>query len=971
MKQTEPYTPWSNAAESAIRELKKGVGRQMVRSKAPKRLWDDCLEREAYVRSLTAHDIYRLAGQVPETLVSGETADISPFATFKWYEWVLFRDTSVTYPDDTMVLGRDLGPAIDIGPAMTRKVLKANGKVVYRSTVRGLTPDEMADETMTKERNKFDESVEKLLGDSFKYEDFSNDPELESLGTPSFEPYEDDEGRPVRTPEDDDEADPDTYDQYVGAEVVLPIGDKMMNAKVRGRKRQSDGTLRGKAHSNPILDTRTYEVEFADGQRTELAANVIAENMFAQCDSEGNQYLLLAGIVDHRKDNSAVEKKDMYIKQGSNQQLRKTTKGWSLCVEWKDGSTSWERLADLKESNPVEIADYAVAHGLDSEPAFAWWVPFTLKRRNRIIAAVNKRYHKRTHKFGIEIPKTYEDCVRIDKENGNTYWQDAIRKEMAKVRIAFKTLGDNEQVPPTFQQMRCHMVYDVKMENFQRKARLVAGGHMTEVTSATMTYASVVSRESVRIALTLAALNDLEVKTADIENAYLTAPIGEKIWCTLGPEFGEGAGKRAIIVRALYGLKSAGASFRNHLADCMRHLGWESCKADHDVWFKPEVRKDDGHKYYAYCLLYVDDILMVHHDGVKALREIDHFFKTKPNSIGDPEFYLGAKLRPMTLPNGVVAWGMSASKYVQAAVAIVKTYHAKEYPTRKWGKRTSGPFPTDYAPELDTTDLLDHEKSAFYQSQIGVLRWIVELGRIDIITEVSELSSFLAMPREGHLDAVFHLFNYLEKRHNARIVFDPCYPTIDMTSFKECDWSSFYGKAQEAIPPNAPEPRGKDVDLRMFVDSDHAGDKRTRRSRTGFIIFLNMAPIVWFSKKQATIETSVFGAEFVAMKQGMECLRGLRYKLRMMGVAISGPSYVYGDNMSVIHNTQRPESMLKKKSNSICYHAIREAVAMGECLTGHVSTHDNPADICTKVIPGGRKRDHLVGLLLHDLVDYT
>jgi hypothetical protein len=282
-----------------------------------------------------------------------------------------------------------------------------------------------------------------------------------------------------------------------------------------------------------------------------------------------------------------------------------------------------------------------VAHGLDSEPAFAWWVPFTLKRRNRIIAPVNKGYHKRTHKFGIEIPKTYEDCVQIDNENGNTYLQDAIRKVMAKVRIAFKTLDDDEQVPPTFQQMHCHMVYDVKMENFQRKACLVACGHLTEVSSATMTYASVVARESVRIALPLAALNDLEVKTADIENTYLTAPIGEKIWCTLGPEFGEDAGKRAIIVRALYGLKSARASFRNHLADCMHHLGWELCKADHDVWFKPEVRKDDGHQFYAYCLLYVDDILMVHHNGINALREIDHFFTTKPNSIGDPEFYLG------------------------------------------------------------------------------------------------------------------------------------------------------------------------------------------------------------------------------------------------------------------------------------------------------------------------------------------
>ena len=140
----------------------------MVRSGAPKQLWDDCLEREAYVRSFTAHDIYKLGGQVPETLVSGETADISPLAQFQWYEWVMFRDTSVSYPDDRMVLGRDLGPAIDIGPAMTRKVLKANGQIVYRSTVRSLTPDELADETMKRNRAEFTEKVNKILGDGFK-----------------------------------------------------------------------------------------------------------------------------------------------------------------------------------------------------------------------------------------------------------------------------------------------------------------------------------------------------------------------------------------------------------------------------------------------------------------------------------------------------------------------------------------------------------------------------------------------------------------------------------------------------------------------------------------------------------------------------------------------------------------------------------------------------------------------------------
>ena len=144
------------------------------------------------------------------------------------------------------------------------------------------------------------------------------------------------------------------------------------------------------------------------------------------------------------------------------------------------------------------------------------------------------------------------------------------------------------------------------------------------------------------------------------------------------------------------------------------------------------------------------------------------------------------------------------------------------------------------------------------------------------------------------------------------------------------DWKAFYGDVKESVPPNAPKPLGKEVVLRMFVDSDHAGDKADRRSRTGFMIFMNMAMIKWHSKKQSTVEGAVFGAEFVAMKQGMEALRGLRYKLRMMGVPIDGPTFVYGDSMSVVHNTSRPKSLLKKKSNSICYHFVREAVAMGE-----------------------------------------
>jgi hypothetical protein len=126
--------------------------------------------------------------------------------------------------------------------------------------------------------------------------------------------------------------------------------------------------------------------------------------------------------------------------------------------------------------------------------------------------------------------------------------------------------------------------------------------------------------------------------------------------------------------------------------------------------------------------------------------------------------------------------------------------------------------------------------------------------------------------------------------------------------------------------------------------------------------------VQWFSKQQATIETSVFGAEFVAMKIGMESLRGLRYKLRMMGVGISGPLYIYGDNMSVIHNTQRPESMLKNKSNSICYHAVRESVAMGESLTAHIGTNENVGNLASKVLYGQKQR-YMLSQLLYDIYD--
>jgi hypothetical protein len=242
-----------------------------------------------------------------------------------------------------------------------------------------------------------------------------------------------------------------------------------------------------------MLDTSTCEIEFPDGHSDEYTANVIAENMYDQCDIEGRHYNLMEGIVDHNTYVHAVKPDVMYINHGSNNQLSKTTKGWHLCVEWKDGTTSWERLSDLKESNPVEAAEYAVAKSLVDAPDFLWWDPYVLKKHSIIIYDLTKRYHKRTHKFRIEVPYSWDEYVRLDKENDNTLWQDAERKKMKNFRIAFKIINGEESAPPTYQEIRCHMIFDVKMEDFYRKARFVAGGHTTYTPHA-MTYTSVVSR---------------------------------------------------------------------------------------------------------------------------------------------------------------------------------------------------------------------------------------------------------------------------------------------------------------------------------------------------------------------------------------------------------------------------------------------------------------------------------------------
>jgi hypothetical protein len=288
-------------------------------------------------------------------------------------------------------------------------------------------------------------------------------------------------------------------------------------------------------------------------------------------------------------------------------------------------------------------------------------------------------------------------------------------------------------------------------------------------------------------------------------------------------------------------------------------------------------------------------------------------------------------MREVVLENGVKAWGISSSQYVQSAVKNVEKY--LEAQGKKLPAKAETPIQTSYRPEIDVTKELRAEESSYYQSLIGILRWMVELGRIDMCLEVSMMSSHLALPRQGHLEQLLHVFAYLKKHHNAELVLDPSDPVVDEASFERRDWtSSEFGHIQgaEELPGNMPEPRGLGFVMRAKVDADHASDTISRRSRTGFLVYLNCAPIYWMSKKQTSVESSTFGSEFIAMKQCCEYIRGLWYKLRMMGIPCEGPAYIYGDNQSVLANTTIPDSTLKKKSQSIAYHFVREGAARDE-----------------------------------------
>ena len=342
-----------------------------------------------------------------------------------------------------------------------------------------------------------------------------------------------------------------------------------------------------------------------------------------------------------------------------------------------------------------------------------------------------------TYNFGVCVPHTVKEAYALDTTNGNDKWAQSIVTELQSMYDydVFEDLGLGTKPPPDFKCIPVHFVFAVK-HDLRHKARLVAGGHLTEPPKDSV-YSSVVSLRSLRIIVLLAELNGLKLTQADIGNAYLEAYTKEKIYIIAGPEFGDKAGHTLLIRKALYGLRTSGARFHERLADTLRDLGFTPSYADPNVWMR-----DAGDKWEFVCV-YVDDIL-------SALVDPDPFYKSltdlgyKLKGVGPPTYHLGGDFTRD--PDGTLAWG--AKSYI---TRLLSNYQQM---FNHLPKEFTAPLDKTYHPELDTSPKLDADDIRKYQSLLGALQWAISIGRFDIHCSVMTMGRFHAAPHIGQLEAV-------------------------------------------------------------------------------------------------------------------------------------------------------------------------------------------------------------------------
>ncbi|CAJ1970522.1 unnamed protein product [Cylindrotheca closterium] len=475
---SEPYNPDQNLAEDCIREATKMYVRFMTRRGIPKAFWDRvfiyCLELRSHM--VLGHS--RQGDDCGAGWISGNTKDISHLADFGIYDWCWALSPTHSSQENKQ-LCRWLGPSFNIGGSLCFACATSRGKVLQRSSVIPLSREER-DSTDIKDLKKcFTEDLHNCLknSDPIKIDDLQDPsgayesdekyirPLHTNANTPHFERYEDDEMLQHEElfeeapSEEDDQVE---FDKYVGVKIRKNENGIDKFGVVRGRKRRADGSMVGSYHEKPVLDTSIYEIKWHDGETESYRANEVIEAMMMNVDDDSNSIL-------HNK-----------------KVPRRTTKGWYLCAQIHGDETERIDLKTAKEAYPIQVAEYAVANKLVSEPAFSWWVPYTLKKFDRILKAVKRRaLTRKTEKFGLELPGTGPKGVRrayeIDANTGSNHCGNAIEKEVKTVLPALRILGPNEPVPPGYTCIDLMTVFDVMMDLTQ-KARICAQGDQTDPT---------------------------------------------------------------------------------------------------------------------------------------------------------------------------------------------------------------------------------------------------------------------------------------------------------------------------------------------------------------------------------------------------------------------------------------------------------------------------------------------------------
>ena len=617
---------------------------------------------------------------------------------------------------------------------------------------------------------------------------------------------------------------------------------------------------------------------------------------------------------------------------------------YSCQVEWETGEITWEPLVTkdgtgIWDSDPVTVAIFARQNGLIDQLAKECpGIRKYCKTQKRIVRLANQAKlrsfrTKPVYMFGVLVPRNYQQAVEIDKENGNTKWQDCTSLELKQIDdyATFVDKGRGYIPGPGWKKINVHLVYAVKHDG-RYKARLVAGGHLTD-TPIDSVYSSVVSLRGIRILVFLGEHNDCLIWATDIGNAYLESFTKEKVYIKAGPEFGDREGHILIISKALYGLKSSGLRWHERLADVLRDMGFVASRAEQDIWMC------DKGDHYEYIGVYVDDLIIVSRTPQDIIHELEVNRKFKLKGTGAIEFHLGCDF--FRDEDGVLCY--APYKYITRMMDNYKRIYGQN------PKQATSPLTKGDHPEIDTSDLLDIEGIKIYQSLIGSLQWVVQIGRFDVCTAVMTMSRFRAAPRDGHLERVKRIIGYLSKMRFGKIRVLTDEP--DFTAFPDqhFEWTNTcYHGAKEVLPHDAPRPLGKRVICWACKDSNLYHCVVSGRSVTGILMFLNKTPVDWYSKLQATVETATFGSEYVAARTCTDQIIDMRNTLRYLGVPVEGPSYMFGDNESVVNTAALPEGRLLKRHNALSYHRTREAIAAKILRFYHIAGKLNPADILSK-----------------------